>query len=93
MKIKLYDYPPSLPLHYRDFNATTEISAPAPCIGTQILAGDSHLNRSLGIRATGSQVPYKSLNIESRCLNTGRRSGSKVISPELILEKPQTLQF
>ena len=31
--------------------------------------------------------------IGSRCLSTGHRSGSKVISPELILEKPQTFQF
>ena len=51
---------PSLQLHYRAFITTTSCPAPVPRIGTPILAGASHLDRSLRIGATGSHVPCKS---------------------------------
>ena len=43
-----------------------------------------HLDFSLGIEATGSQVPCTSLNSDSRRLNAGCRAGSKQVSSALI---------
>ena len=54
------DPTPSLHLHYRDFNTTTNWSVPVPCIGTLTLMGSSHLSFSLNIRTTASHVPHKS---------------------------------
>src|SRR5271166_4890193 len=47
--------------HYRTFIPTTDCSVPVPRIGTRALAGASRLSFSLGIGATGSRVPQKSL--------------------------------
>ena len=52
---------PSVQPHYRAFIPTTSCSAPVPRIGTLALMGASHLSFSLGIGATGSHVPRKSL--------------------------------
>jgi hypothetical protein len=42
-----------------------------------------HLEVSLGIEATGSHVPHKSLSLVSRRLHAGRRSASRQASAEL----------
>ena len=52
---------PSVQFHYRTFVPTTDCSVPVPRIGTRALAGASRLSFSLGIGATGSRVPQKSL--------------------------------
>ena len=52
---------PSVQPHYRAFLPTTDCSVPVPRIGTRALAGASRLSFSLGIGATGSRVPQKSL--------------------------------
>src|SRR5437762_2310025 len=57
-------------------------SAPAPRIGTRLLRG-SALEVSLGIEATGSHVPHKSLSLVSRRLHAGRRSARRQASAEL----------
>ena len=55
-----------------------------PRIGTQTLEGASLLGFSLNIGATGSHVPCRSSKSGSRRLHTGRRLGSKQVSPRLI---------
>ena len=52
---------PSVQFHHRTFIPTTDCSVPVPRIGTRALAGASRLSFSLGIGATGSRVPQKSL--------------------------------
>src|SRR6202166_3198263 len=52
---------PSVQFHYRTLIPTTDCSVPVPRIGTRALAGASRLSFSLGIGATGSRVPQKSL--------------------------------
>src|SRR4051794_9459162 len=52
---------PSVQPDYRAFSPTTSCSAPVPRVGTLILVGTAHLDFSLGIGATGSHVPCKSL--------------------------------
>src|SRR3954465_3170986 len=52
---------PSVQPDYRAFSPTTGCSAPVPRLGCLILVGTTHLNFSLGIEATGSHVPCKSL--------------------------------
>src|SRR3954451_12114300 len=51
---------PSVQPHYRAFIPTTDCSAPVPRFGTLILVGAAHLDFSLRIGATGSQVPHTS---------------------------------
>jgi hypothetical protein len=53
---------PSVQLHYRVFNPTTNVSAPVPRIGTLTLAKAIRLGFSPGIGTTGSYVPYQSLD-------------------------------
>ncbi len=60
---------PSVQSHYRTFNPTTSRSAPVLRIGTPVLAVVAACDRSLGIGATGSHVPYKSL-VELRAAYT-----------------------
>ena len=73
---------PSVQLHYRAFIPTTGCSAPVPRIGTLALMGASHLSFSLGIGATGSHVPCKSLIQSSRRLHAGCRPGSNQAIPQ-----------
>ena len=56
------DVAPSVQPHYRAFAPTTSNSAPVPRVGTLTLAKAVRLDFSLGIGATGSYVPYQSLN-------------------------------
>ena len=59
---KLDDVAPSVQSHYRTFSPNTSDSAPVPRFGTLTLAKAIRLDFSLGIGATGSYVPYQSLN-------------------------------
>ena len=61
-RIKPDDATPSVQCHYSPFIPTTNCSAPVPRIGTLSLVGATHLEFSLNIEATGSQVPHKSLS-------------------------------
>ena len=52
-----------------------------------------HLDFSLSIETTGSQVPCTSLMSDSRRLNAGCRAGSRQVSPALIPRQPLALGF
>jgi hypothetical protein len=74
-RARLTNAAPSVQLHYRAFIPTTNCSAPVLRFGTLVLAVGARLDVSLGIGATGSHVPYKSL-VERRkrirrCRNRG----------------------
>src|SRR5258705_11181720 len=58
---RLNNAAPSVQLHYRAFVPNTSCSVPVLRIGTLVLAVLAACDFSLGIGATGSHVPYKSL--------------------------------
>src|SRR5271170_410268 len=61
-RIEPDDDVPSVQSHYRTFVPTTNVPAPVPRIGTQILTVTDRLDFSLHIGTTGSCVPYRSLS-------------------------------
>jgi len=73
---------PSLHPHYR---ASSLVRTRPPLCSASVL-GSSRVCRlevSLGIGATGSHVPHKSLSLDSRRLHAGRRSASRQAPSEL----------
>ena len=73
---------PSLRPHYR----ASSLLRTRPSLRPASVLGSSRVRRlevSLGIGATGSHVPHKSLSLVSRRLHAGRRSASRQASSEL----------
>src|SRR5215472_4882252 len=70
---------PSVQLHYRAFIPTTSCSAPAP-LRYSGPCGVCRLDVSLGIGATGSHVPYKSLvELRAAYMPDAARAGFRVL--------------
>ena len=90
--IKLDDVAPSLWSHY---GPSSLLLATPPLCPASVLSFSwgHHLNFSLHIGATVSHVPHKKPGSDSCRFYAGRRSGSKQVSPELILmfSKPPVL--
>ena len=84
---RLNNAAPSVQPHYRAFVPTTGCSAPVLRFGTLVLAVGAACGFSLGIGATGSHVPYKSLvELRAAYMPDAARAGFRT-SPELIPEE------
>src|SRR3954453_13196744 len=74
-----------VPSLHRRYPASTVLRTRPPLRLASVLgsSGVCPLEVSLGIEATGSHVPHKSLSLVSRRLHAGRRSASRQASAEL----------